>query len=174
MSTVHSTELCYLLTGSNLGNREQLLRRAAELIGERMGRISRLSPVYSSEPWGLQDQPEFLNQAIELHTDLRPRELLQCIAIIEAEIGRSPGRRWGAREIDVDILLYGNLVLDEIGLRLPHPRLTERRFALLPLSQLAPDALHPVLGQTTAQLLSACPDPLRVKLHSPCTTGSLP
>ena len=126
--------LAYVGLGSNLGDRESLLRRAAELIG-----AVRLSEVRETEPWGLEQQPRFLNAVAEIETELSPRRLLDQLLDIEARLGRERiGPKWGPRTIDLDLLLYGDETVDEPGLVVPHPRLLEREFVLEPLADLVP------------------------------------
>jgi 2-amino-4-hydroxy-6-hydroxymethyldihydropteridine diphosphokinase len=137
--------LAYVGLGSNLGDREALIRRAAELIGAR-----RLSAVLETEPWGYADQPTFLNAAAELETSLTPRRLLVHLLDVERRLGRERiGPRWGPRTIDLDLLLYGDESIDEPDLVVPHPRLTEREFALRPLAELVPALKIP--GNGTVQ-----------------------
>ncbi len=126
--------LAYIGLGSNLGERESLIRRAAELVGAR-----RLSELRETEPWGYERQPRFLNAVAELDTALAPRRLLDHLLDLERRLGRErAGPRWGPRTIDLDLLLYGDETIDEPGLVVPHPRLLERRFALEPLADLVP------------------------------------
>jgi 2-amino-4-hydroxy-6-hydroxymethyldihydropteridine diphosphokinase len=134
--------------GANLGNREKAIRDAAELLEAR-----RLSTIRETEPWGLTDQPRFLNAVAELATDRTPRGLLDRLLEIERELGRvREGPRWGPRAIDLDLLLYGDRRIDEPGLEVPHPRLHERLFVLEPLAELAPGAVVPGLGTVTELL----------------------
>jgi 2-amino-4-hydroxy-6-hydroxymethyldihydropteridine diphosphokinase len=126
--------LAYIGLGSNLGDRESLIRRAAELVG-----ATRLSEVRETEPWGYVKQPRFLNAVAEIETDLSPRRLLDFLLDVEARLGRERiGPKWGPRTIDLDLLLYGDETLDEPGLVVPHPRLLEREFVLEPLADLVP------------------------------------
>jgi 2-amino-4-hydroxy-6-hydroxymethyldihydropteridine diphosphokinase len=128
--------------GSNLGDRDALIRRAAELIGAK-----RLSSLIETEPWGRGQQPMFLNAAAEIETPLAPRQLLVHLLDVERRLGRERiGPRWGPRTIDLDLLLYGDETIDEPGLVVPHPRLTEREFALRPLAELVPSLKIPGNG----------------------------
>ncbi len=131
--------LAYVGLGANLGDREASIRRAAELIGAR-----RLSTIIETEPWGITDQPDFLNAVAEVETDAGARVLLDRLLEVERELGRvRDGKRWGPRTIDLDLLLYGSEKSDLPALQLPHPRLHERLFVLVPLAELAPDLVVP-------------------------------
>lgn len=133
----------YVALGSNLGDREASIRRAAELIG-----ASRLSSIRETEPWGYSDQPLFLNAVAEVETELAPRALLDLLLAVERDLGRTrEGPRYGPRTIDLDLVLYGEEVVDEPGLTVPHPRLHERRFVLEPLAELAPGLEIPGRGR---------------------------
>ena len=148
----------YLGLGSNLGCRRRNLAAALELLAATPGgavRIAAVSPVYETAPWGLAEQPAFLNCAAAIATTLAPMELLRRGQAVEQELGRQPSVRYGPRLIDVDILLYGGAVVDEPELQVPHPRLHLRAFALLPLAALAADWPHPILGQTIGRLAQA-------------------
>ena len=149
----------FLLLGSNLGERLQILQSAAGLIEERVGVIQSSSSVYETAPWGVLDQPVFLNQIVEVQTALMPEEVLRIILEIEHELGRIRYERWGARVIDIDMLYFNDLVLDSARLTIPHPRLHERRFTLIPLNEIAPDFIHPLLLKTNKELLDECTDP---------------
>ncbi|RYY83836.1 MAG: 2-amino-4-hydroxy-6-hydroxymethyldihydropteridine diphosphokinase [Chitinophagaceae bacterium] len=156
------THTAYLLLGGNLGDRAALLAEAREAIAARAGVIERASGLYETAAWGIEAQPAFLNQALSVATTLTPRVLLETVLAIEADMGRRRLERYGPRLIDIDILLYEDVVLDEPGLQLPHPQLPQRRFALTCLSEIAPGLQHPRLGRSIAQLLAACTDPLPV------------
>jgi 2-amino-4-hydroxy-6-hydroxymethyldihydropteridine diphosphokinase len=146
------------LLGSNLGDRMRTLQRAAAEIDARVGSVVQRSALYETAPWGVQEQPAFLNQALAVVTELAPEEVLRHLLDIEHELGRVRYERWGARDIDIDMLYYDDLVMDTARLTLPHPRLPERRFALVPLAEIAPELVHPVLRVGTSRLLEQCPD----------------
>ena len=140
--------LAYVGLGANLGDREGAIRRAAELIG-----AGRLSAISETEPWGLEDQPLFLNAVAELETDEPPRALLDRLLEVERELGRTrDGARYGPRTIDLDLLLYGDATIDEPGLTVPHPWLHERLFVLEPLAELTPGLVVPGRGTVSALL----------------------
>ena len=148
--------VAYLGLGANLDDREANLGKALDLLSAESGlRLLRCSRIYETEPWGLADQPRFLNSVVEVATTLAPERLLEVCKDVEQEMGRQPGIRWGPRLIDVDILLYGNQVVQLPHLEIPHPRLHLRAFALVPLAELEPDAVHPVLGKTIRELAGA-------------------
>ncbi|MCF0065373.1 2-amino-4-hydroxy-6-hydroxymethyldihydropteridine diphosphokinase [Dyadobacter chenwenxiniae] len=152
------SEGIFLSLGSNLGDRQATLASAREEIAKRIGTISGESSVYETEPWGLADQPAFLNQVIRVETALAPEEVLRIILDIEHELGRVRHERWGARVIDIDLLYYNALVLDSASLTLPHPRLQDRLFNLIPLTEIAPDFINPLLKKTSLELLQMCTD----------------
>jgi len=146
--------LAYVGLGANLGAREETLRHAVERLGEAEGvDVLAVSSLRETEPVGVVDQPPFLNGAVQLETSLPPRELLDLLLAIERSLGRVRGARWGPRLVDLDLLLYGSEIVDEPGLRIPHPRLHERRFALEPLAEL--DAWLEIPGRASVSALLA-------------------
>ncbi|MBC3538684.1 2-amino-4-hydroxy-6-hydroxymethyldihydropteridine diphosphokinase [Rufibacter sediminis] len=156
----------YLLLGSNLGDRVFYLTEAARHLEAVLGKIALKSGLYETAAWGLADQPSFLNQVLVVQTDLSPLEVLTHTQQIEQELGRIRKERWGSRVIDIDLLFYGQQVLETDELHLPHPQLHLRRFTLIPLAEVAPTLLHPVLQKTITQLLAECPDSLEVKIFN--------
>lgn len=158
----------YLILGSNLGNRVSLIEEALEKIQQQAGAITQRSNYYETEPWGFTHNNSFINMVVEIKTQLSPIELLRTLLIIEEEMGRS--RKAGivdARNIDIDILLYGNVILDEPEIIIPHPRMHLRRFTLIPLAEIAGKIIHPRLNKTTKTLLNECQDTLQVNLFIP-------
>ena len=153
----------WLLTGSNMGERENYLAAARLEIALQCGIVLQVSSIYETAAWGKTDQPAFLNQAICLETTLNARQLMRRILKIEKQLGRVREEKYGPRLIDIDILLFGDEIHNYDLLKLPHPELPNRRFALLPLAEIAGDLKHPVLQQTIHELLALCPDPLEVK-----------
>ena len=141
--------------GSNLGERETLIRLALDDLARFPGtRLVRASSLYDTEPVGEVEQPNFLNAVAQLDTELTARQLLWNLQLVERRLGRVRTQRWGPRTMDLDLLLFGDLVLDEPDLRLPHPELVRRAFVLVPLVELDPMLVHPVTGQTLIQHLS--------------------
>lgn len=145
----------YLSLGSNLGSREANLKRAIEMLHSEQLRVTRISPVWETAPLEVADQPWFLNVVAAAETSLSPRELLARTQEIEKALGRKPGPPKGPRKIDIDILLYGTLSVEEEGLRIPHPEMTRRRFVLEPLLEVAPELRHPVSGVPFREMLAA-------------------
>ena len=149
----------FLGLGSNVGAREKFLNRAvAELKSVRDTRIVWASSVYETDPLGMTNQPKFLNAAIEIETQLAPKELYPELKAIEQRVGRTPAERWGPREIDVDLLVYDGLVYQDEKVTVPHPEMEKRKFVLVPLKEIAPDLVHPISGMTMEELAAGCRD----------------
>jgi 2-amino-4-hydroxy-6-hydroxymethyldihydropteridine diphosphokinase len=156
----------YLLIGGNLGNRTAYLQQAIQLISESCGNIVHSSAIYETAAWGITDQPTFYNQALAVETMLVPEELMQQLLQIEEQMGRQRTIKMGPRIIDLDILLIDDKIVSSGLLTLPHPALPFRKFALLPLCEIAPSLIHPVLHRSISQLLEECPDELDVQKKS--------
>lgn len=156
----------YLGLGSNLGDREANLRKALSLLSRHMQLVV-VSSIYETEPWGYLAQPKFLNMACGVHTRLEPTELLGVLKQVEAQTGRTPTFRNGPRVIDIDILLYGDLVIESDSLVVPQRSIAKRPFTLVPLNEIAGDMVHPVLGASIRQLLASSPGKEGVCLWGP-------
>lgn len=153
----------YLLLGSNLGDRMQLINDAVSKINVQIGTVFRQSSVYETAAWGKEDQPSFLNMALGVNTTLSPLEVLNTALEIEKELGRVRDEKWGSRLIDIDVVFYGELVVSERDvLQVPHPQMQFRKFVLQPLAEIAPDHLHPILKKSVSELLQSLPDSLPV------------
>jgi len=159
MKNISMGHIVFLGLGSNLGDRKGYLRAAIDAIGESAGEVVSISGIYESEPWGFSSEERFLNMVISLKTEPDPETLLKKLMKIESKLGRvRNGKGYSSRTIDIDILLYDDLIIDKPDLKIPHPLIQERRFVLAPLCDIAPDITHPVLKKTFAALLGECGD----------------
>jgi 2-amino-4-hydroxy-6-hydroxymethyldihydropteridine diphosphokinase len=153
----------FILLGGNAGDKSKIFHETRKFISERIGLITKLSSVYLTEAWGFESEP-FRNQAVVVKTTLTPHEILYKTKRIEAEMGRiRKSGPYEARAIDIDLLFYDDLQLDTSDLILPHPKIGERNFVLVPLNEIAPDKCHPVSGLTIQEMLQLCPDKLKVE-----------
>ncbi|HXI10242.1 MAG TPA: 2-amino-4-hydroxy-6-hydroxymethyldihydropteridine diphosphokinase [Thermodesulfobacteriota bacterium] len=149
----------FISMGSNLGDRVANCREAVRRLAGYDGvRVVKTSSLYETEPWGVTDQGPFINAVVEIDTGLAPEPLFELLKSIEAEMGRTKGRRWGPRLIDLDLIFYGDRVVDTERLKVPHPSVEERAFVLVPLSELAPGFTHPASGRPVSEILSGLPE----------------
>lgn len=153
----------FLLLGSNLGDRKGYLVKAINLIDTELGIVSQKSSIYETEAWGKTDEPNYLNQVVQVNAELSARQVLEKVLQIETKMGRVREEKWGSRIIDIDILFYGQDIINESGLIVPHPELHNRRFTLEPLSEIAPDLQHPIFKKSIFQLKIELKDNLIVK-----------
>ncbi len=153
------------MLGSNLGDRINLINKAVELVGKQVGDILGVSSLYHTDPWGTETPLPYLNVAMSLNTDQSPDEVLGTILSIEKLLGRQRnGSRNEPRSIDIDMIFYGKLIINEKDLIIPHPRMHLRRFVLVPLCEIEPDFIHPELNLSVSELLNTCADSLGVEL----------
>ena len=162
------TNYVFLGLGSNLGERELYLNNAVGLIGRSIGFISEKSGIYETEPWGFQSENNFLNMVIKIHTELKPHDLLKQIQGIEDKLGRvRNAKQYASRTIDIDILFYANRIIERPDLTIPHPLIQDRKFVLVPLCEIAPKMIHPLLSMTFEDLLLKCRDERKVTKITP-------
>jgi len=153
----------YLLLGSNLGDRKSIVEQAIEQIYFRIGDIFAVSSLYETAAWGKTDQPDFLNVAVGVNTNLAPMDVLEHALTIEQELGRVRHDKWGSRLIDIDVILYEQLVVDEgVKLQIPHPQMQYRKFVLAPLAEIAGAEIHPILHKSISEILDILEDNLSV------------
>ncbi len=157
-----TSHIAYVALGSNLGERGDYLCRALDALGERAGPVIAVSSAYETDPVGITDQPLFLNAVCSVETGLGPERLLKTLLEIENDEGRVRTVKDAPRTLDLDLLFYEDRVIDEPGLQVPHPRMDERAFVLVPLVEIAPELVHPVSGQTVREMLARLPNPLGV------------
>lgn len=162
---MNKLEKIYLHTGSNLGQKEQQLEQARQLIEQKIGSITAQSKLYETEAWGLPDQPNFVNQALEVLTDLTPDQLIGQILNIELKMGRIRTQKWTARLIDIDIIFYGDQIIKTDNLTIPHPFMHERNFVLIPILEIAADFVHPEFKLSIKQLYERSKDRLKVNVY---------
>ncbi len=155
----------FLLLGSNVGDREGYLEKAKNQIIEHAGKLVIASSIYETEAWGQLSQALFLNQVLAIETSLIPKQLLTVVQQIETSLGRHRIEKWAPRTLDIDILFYGSQTIETPDLIIPHPAIPQRKFTLMPIVEVAPGFVHPVLRKTMVELLSACVDPLAVNIY---------
>jgi len=152
----------FILLGSNLGDRQENLDRARHEISRSVGEIITTSSIYKTAAWGNTNQPDFYNQVIEIRSTLDPDKLFLETQLIEQKMGRVRKEKWSPRIIDIDILFFGDLIIETENLTIPHREIPNRKFTLLPLAEVTPDFIHPVLKKSVLQMLAACTDELPV------------
>jgi len=153
----------YILLGGNLGDKQKVFSDARASLLEQVGKITALSAIYETEPWGFESADYFWNQVLEISTALSPAEVLHQTQQIELQLGRiRKATQYDSRIIDIDILFFGDQIIESDNLSVPHPRIQERKFVLVPLCEIAPELMHPVFHKNIRQLLEECPDPLKV------------
>lgn len=155
----------YLSLGSNMGQRRKKLLKAIELIKEKAGKLMSKSSIYETESWGNTALPSFLNMVVQIETEMKAEELMQLLLTIEMELGRkrSQSGEYSSRSMDIDILYYNNGIISKDGLDIPHPHLHKRNFVLIPLVEIAPDFIHPILHKSNLDLLKSSTDLLKCK-----------
>ncbi len=153
----------YLIVGSNMGNSKELLLHATSIIASTVGAVTRASSFYATAAWGNENQPDFLNQIIVIDTNFTALALLKAVLAIEKKMGRVRTFKNSPRIIDIDILFFNNEVINTKNLIVPHPEIQNRRFVLIPLNELAPTLIHPLLNRTIKELIISCKDSLNVQ-----------
>ena len=155
---------CFLLLGTNQGDKIQNLETAARMISDQTGEILTQSSIYVTAAWGIEDQEEFLNQVLKIESTLSVEEMMDTCLSIEKDMGRVREVKWGSRLIDIDILYFDDLVFESENVNVPHPAIQDRRFTLVPLVEIAAQFMHPKMQQTQKELLEKCSDKLEVKI----------
>jgi 2-amino-4-hydroxy-6-hydroxymethyldihydropteridine diphosphokinase len=159
-------KIVYLGIGTNLGNRGENLEQAVAKVEEHIGIVLKSSAIYETAPWGFESEDKFLNMVVKVETALTPSGLLGRLLMIESLLGRvREKKRYSSRLIDIDILLYENVVVDELSLKIPHPLLQDRKFVLVPLCEIAADLIHPILKKPMTELLEICGDKSEVRKY---------
>lgn len=153
----------YLLLGANLGRRFDQMQSAFQEVEEQIGRVIRYSSLYETAAWGVEDGPDYLNQVLLIETSLEPLEVLEKVNLIEERLGRTRKLKWESRLIDIDILFYEDFLIESKKLTVPHPYLHLRKFTLVPLAEIAPNFIHPLLKKSSRELLEELRDDLEVK-----------
>jgi 2-amino-4-hydroxy-6-hydroxymethyldihydropteridine diphosphokinase len=155
----------YILLGGNLGDKKMIFSGARSRLNQLLGKITAKSAVYETEPWGFTSDDVFWNQVLEIATGLSPDEVLRQTQQIERELGRvRKSNHYDSRMIDIDILFYDDQIINQVNLTVPHPRIQDRKFTLVPLFELAPDLVHPVFRKSVRKLLDECTDQLKVEI----------
>ena len=156
----------FLSLGGNLGNRSKNLAKARDFITKEVGEIIAISEIYETKAWGVENQPDFLNQVVQITTTLSPYKVLDKVLAIEHKMGRVREQKWFARNIDIDVLFYDQVIIESKNLILPHPHISNRNFVLGPLKDIAPDFIHPVLQKSIRQLFLDCTDELSINEYT--------
>jgi 2-amino-4-hydroxy-6-hydroxymethyldihydropteridine diphosphokinase len=148
----------YLHLGSNMGDKQDNIAKAILAIGKRIGKIVTKSSLYETEAWGIKEQESFINQAVQINSDLSPREMLTKCLAIETEMGRQRKEKWGPRIIDIDILFFGTKKINDKDLVIPHSEIPNRNFVLIPMMEIAGELIHPVLNKSIEEIYDECKD----------------
>jgi 2-amino-4-hydroxy-6-hydroxymethyldihydropteridine diphosphokinase len=161
-SKLNNSEKVMIGLGSNVGDKRKNMSLALQLIEAQVGHIQKCSSLYETDPWGMEEQAVFLNQVIAVDTDKNPWQILSEISKIETILNKNKKVHWGPRAIDLDILLYGQKIIFENSLIIPHPFMHLRNFVIVPLNEIAPDIVHPLLGKAFSDLMAICEDKTKV------------